>query len=440
MRCSAVGAMLLLGPTVAAFGQRAGVPYQFFTPSRCAMVPGLAEQFADRQGHDPAAFTPASDTLRRTTIDAALACDGVYGGLTSDERQLLDLARVKLAAGADSVAASLQRRYLEHLADAPARERAWALYLITSDNLAARPPRLALARRAVTALDALVSASGPSDSVARAGATRAQILAHQALAQAALRAWDDSAARAESRRAIDLWKQIPDSGRRSLTVPVALAYLLLAEVELRTVGIDSARAVIDSANRFIPPGAPGNWYVATTRTMYAVLGKPAAPVEARFWFNTGGDSTPRPARGRVSIISGVSHYCGMSCRGRYDAMARYQSRFGARGLDLINVTRTFGFYVDTAPVSPEQEARYDSVYFRSELRVPGMLAVAETKYSWLPDGRRADDPTAQEGHYPFATFVIVDKSGLVRYVAFDWDPILEEPLARLIEGLLDEPG
>ncbi len=438
MRYSAVAVLLFLCPSVAALGQRVGIPYQFFTPSRCAMVPDLAEQFAARQERDSAAFTPASDTLRRTTIDAVRSCDGVYRGLTSDERQLLDLARVKLATGADSVAASLQRRYLEHLAAAPARERAWALYLITSDNLAARPPRRGLARRAVAELDSLVSAGDSSNT--RAGAPRAQILAHHSLAQAALRDWDDSTARAESQRAIDLWRQLPDSTGRSLTVSVALAYLLLAEVELRTVGIDSAKAMIDSANRVIPPGAPGNWYVATTRTMYAVLGKPAAPVEARFWFNTGGDSTPRPAPGRVSIISGVSHYCGMSCRGRYEAMARYQSRFGARGLDLINVTRTYGFYVDTAPVSPEQEARYDSIYFRGELRVPGMLAVAETKYSWLPDGRRADDPTAQEGHYPFATFVIVDKSGRVRYVAFDWDPILEEPLARLIQGMLTEPG
>jgi hypothetical protein len=146
----------------------------------------------------------------------------------------------------------------------------------------------------------------------------------------------------------------------------------------------------------------------------------------------------RPARGYVSIISDVTHFCGAACQDRYDAMLRYQHRFNDRGLQLINTTRTYGFFVDTAPVTPDREAQYDSAYFLGEMHVPGMLSVAETKFTWLPDGRRKDDPTAQEQNYPYATFVIVDKQGLVRYAAFSWDPMMEEPLASLIERLLKE--
>jgi hypothetical protein len=49
-----------------------------------------------------------------------------------------------------------------------------------------------------------------------------------------------------------------------------------------------------------------------------------------------------------------------------------------------------------------------------------------------------NERTPQEVNYPLATLVIVDKRGVIRYAALGWDPVLEEPLARLIDRLLSE--
>jgi hypothetical protein len=117
-------------------------------------------------------------------------------------------------------------------------------------------------------------------------------------------------------------------------------------------------------------------------------------------------------------------------------MARLLERFGPAGLELINTTRTFGFFADTAPVTPAEEASRDSAYFLGTIGVPGILAVAQTKVTWLPDGRRRDEPTPRDANYPYASFVVVDKERVVRYVALDWDPVLEEPLAQLLRNLL----
>ena len=74
---------------------------------------------------------------------------------------------------------------------------------------------------------------------------------------------------------------------------------------------------------------------------------------------------------------------------------------------MINLSETWGFYADTAPMPPLEEAQHDSIYFFEHTRLPGMLAVYETKYTWRPDGRRRNQPTPQEVNYNFASVIIV---------------------------------
>ena len=418
---------ILVAPLLAAAPLR-GQNFQSFTPSRCAVAPSFLEPIARREDTVSTPFVPRGDTLRTTTLAALRQCEGVYGSLTTEDRELLNIARVKLALGVDSAAASARQRYLQALASRPVRERAWALYLVIYDDVTARPPRLTSAGRTLEELDRL----------AIADAGKARVLAHHIMSEGWRRQWDDVKAEAEADAVIATWRNLPTARRGSAAFTLALAFLLKSEIRLRTIGIDSAKAVIDTAMKVVPENArQARYYIDITNRMYGALGKPAASVKAGFWFNDSDPAKPeRPARERVTVLSSAFHYCGMSCRERYGAMARLLERFGPAGLELINATRTFGFFADTAPLTPAEEAQRDSAYFLGAIGVPGILAVAETKFTWLSDGRRRDEPTPQDANYPYASFIVVDKNGVVRYVALDWDPILEEPLARLIERLL----
>jgi hypothetical protein len=225
-----------------------------------------------------------------------------------------------------------------------------------------------------------------------------------------------------------------------LSPQASAAFAQKAEIELRASGGDAARAVLDTAQKSIPAEAPASRQVALLMRLYSVVGRKAAPIQPAHWYRVSDTGSVRPHPGKVYIISEASHACGGQCRPRYQSLTRFVERFGQRGLEIINTTRTLGFIRDTASIEPIDEARYDSTFFLDQRKIPGSLAVFETKYHWLPDGRRVNERTPQEQNYSGATITIVDMTGTIRYVALGWDPIMEEPIARLIEKLLSQPN
>jgi hypothetical protein len=407
--------------------QDATRPFHGFTPGACYWVPRMIEQLARREQPDTTAYNPAKDSTLPLARDSVRYCATTYAAPVPTGR-LLDESRVQLIMGADSAALAATRRYLATLADSSVERRAWALHLIVDDNARARPRRMKAASDAVAELDKL----GPKSA-------RASVLAHMTLAETERDRWDDSAATAEASTAIVRWKTLAPDAALDLAALVGNAFLIKAEIALRNSHPDAARAVIDTAMRMLPSLAmSARRQLDAARRLYANAGKKAPPIAATHWFNAPDASAVRPLPGKVSIITEALHYCGGSCRPRYRALARFTDRFRERGLEVINFTKTVGFYRDTAPVTAADEAKYDSTYFFVTRPIPGSLAVYETKYRWLPDGRRVNEPTPQEQNYPLASLIIVDRRGIIRYVALGWDPSLEEPLAKLIERLLSE--
>src|SRR5699024_1169050 len=142
--------------------------------------------------------------------------------------------------------------------------------------------------------------------------------------------------------------------------------------------------------------------VERARKMYTTMDKPAAPLKARFWYNTGAaeqepqlgleqisvaaGATPstRPTAGKVSLAFAIHRPCVNGCARLLAGVRRLKSHFGDQ-IEVTFLTNTFGFYVDTAPATPEAEARYDSLYFVHDVEVPGAIAITETKYSWKAD-------------------------------------------------------
>lgn len=405
-------------------------PFEGYTAGGCAIAPRWVDQLATRDIHDETVYVPAKDTTSRLAADSVRVCTRAFGGSTSDEWQLLNLGRVQLILGADAEARSLAQRYLRGVGTSSAEKRAWALYLIASDNAEAKPARFDAAREALTELDALGTR-----------AAKARVLAHFAVAGAAQRHFDDKQVLSEANATITAWKLLEPRAGLQAAMALALSYIMKAEIALREIGPAPARAIIDTADKMVPqnarvPRALINLY----KKLYSVLGTQAVPIDAAFWYATGSEAgaSPKPAHGRVAIISNALHSCRAQCRAQYDGLRRYGERF-AGSADIINITHTLGFYADSTPVTPLEEAQYDSAYFLGKQRLPGALAVAETKFDWIPDGRRRNRPTAQDTNYPNASIVVVDKRGMIRYAAVTWSALLEEPLARFIEALIAEP-
>jgi hypothetical protein len=403
-------------------------PFEGFTAGGCVIAPRWVDQLATRDVDDNTAYVPAKDTTSRLAADSVKLCTSAFGGSTSDEWQLLNFGRVQLVLGSDAEAKALAQRYLRAVGTSAAEKRGWALYLIASDNAEAKPARFDAARAALTELDALGNS-----------AAKPRVLAHFAVAEAAQRHFDDKSAASEASAAVTAWKRLPARAGLLTAMHLAFSYIMKAEIALRGVGPVPAQAIIDTADKVVPqnarlPRAMINAY----KKLYLVLGKQGATIDAGFWFGPGSSGRePRPARGRVTIISNALHWCGAGCRPQYEGMRRYGERFAGRA-DIVNITQTLGFFSDSTPVTAPVEARYDSLYFLGKQRLPGVLAVADTKFDWIPDGRRRNRPTAQGTNYPNGTFLVVDKKGVIRYATLRWNPLLEEPIARFIETLIAE--
>jgi hypothetical protein len=372
-------------------------PFAGFNPGRCVMATRIIEGMGRRLTPDTVVYRPSTDTLLTRTADSIALCAAAFGGTTEVSTEMLNLARVQLVTGRDSAAGITTQQHLVHFARRPPAERAWELRLVVIDNLAARPARLARAKEALRTLDRMGTP---------AAAMRLQ--AHNAMAGAALAQYDDPAALAETQAAIAAWKELSEEGRLWHASGLAGAFLVRAQIQALSKGGDAARAVIDTARGMIPVRAEmERMAIERAARMYSIVGKPAAPLEAQFWFNVGAEGSDRAHHGRVSLVVAIDRPCTGPCRSLVRTMRRFAQRFHSRGLEITFLTQTFGFYLDTAPASPLEEARYDSSSFLGELDLPGALAVAETKYSWKADGRRINTPTPNQLNYPGATLTIV---------------------------------
>lgn len=416
--------------STAAAQQPARAPFAGFDPGRCVIAARIVDDLVTRGTPDTAVYRPGTDTLATITSDSIRLCQSSFGGTTDAPTERLNLARTQLFLGEDAAAGATQAGHLAAFASRPVPERAWELSLVARDALAGKPARLARADSAIAELDRI----GKVAATVRVGA-------HLQRASAAFSRYDDAKVDAATNAAIAAWKELDEETGLWRAGELASVFLMRAHLAALTKDGEAARAVIDTARGVIPPKAEqARRMIEAAGQMYQVMDKAAAPVAGTFWFNVAASERRRPTKGKASIILEMGRPCTFSCPHMVQAMKRFDRRYRDRGLEITFQTRTFGFYVDTAPASPYEEARWDSTYFVGELALPGAIAIEETEYTWRPDGRRLNSPTLNQSNYPHATIAIVDRRGIVRYVAGNWSPALEARYAKMIEALLAEPA
>lgn len=403
-----------------------------YIPGRCAVAARLIDDVNRHDYRDTVAYHPASDTLFTATVASLRDCEKAYAGRTIESDELLDQARVQLFTAQDEAAIASARKRLETMASRTPEERAWELFLIVTDNLAGKPARMEEARKALAELDALGEL-----------AASIRVLAHYAMASAAIRQFDDESMRAEVDAIVEIWNGLDAESKRWRYFWMLNSLHNLAAAEAAAGRIDLAHEALERLLAQIPANDNRalQMYRAVQRT-YRLIGQRAAPLEARFWYNTGVTGPTRPAPGRVSLILPLQRPCHKvgNCLEMVHAARRIAKEFEGQDLDITFRIRTFGFYADTAPAPPIAEARYDSTYFLGQLGIPGALAVAESRYSFRPDGRRVNEPTTDDLNYLRATVILVDRNGIIRYIAEGWNPVFETRVTEFIRKLLDEPA
>src|SRR5690242_12552322 len=83
-----------------------------FPPGRCVIAGTVMEQSLKRGVPDTAAYTPAEDTLARSTTDSLRLCAKSASAAEPQDWDVLDVARVQRLTGSDSLARAVTARRL----------------------------------------------------------------------------------------------------------------------------------------------------------------------------------------------------------------------------------------------------------------------------------------------------------------------------------------
>ncbi|HEX6535710.1 MAG TPA: hypothetical protein VF041_14025 [Gemmatimonadaceae bacterium] len=161
------------------------------------------------------------------------------------------------------------------------------------------------------------------------------------------------------------------------------------------------------------------------------IGERAPTIKADYWLPAEAASTPRPAPGHASFViflddkdclrfeqdvDAVSDGCGSELA----TLHRFSERFPT--LDITIVSSTHGHFVYAPPMTPAEEAGMIRNWLEP-YHIPRLtVAVTSTPFWNLPspDGRRIENPTANQTSYSFAKQVqpqsaeyLIDQDGIL---------------------------
>jgi hypothetical protein len=365
---------------------------------------------------DTVQYDPLTDSIPTPVRDSVRACAASFVVATVPVDQLIPLAQLELIVDADAQAqAAVDRLLASPDAQAP-KQRAWLLELVVHAFADARPMRLAAAQRYLAQLDAM---GGP--------ATYTRLAAHLHLGQGAWTLGDVEAASTEAAKAIALYGQLDHSMQLNLIDTVEAAYQLRAQTLGILKGKAAALASLDSAGTTLRPIIRNgtvwaqitesrlNFFLNLWRQRYVALGDVAQGVGGDFWFGTA-DDTIFPKRGKVTLLVEFNDL------GMYDTFAvirRLQAKYGSRGLQIVGMASTHGFFRDQLEPKAADEANLLRDWYLNFMHVPVALAVEVNQFGRMPDGRRKNTPALNQRNYGHADVngVLVDKDGTIDMAA-----------------------
>lgn len=226
-------------------------------------------------------------------------------------------------------------------------------------------------------------------------------------------------------------------GVRSFTI--LSAYSNLAEVLGDFGQADSALAMLHQATKDHPEIAASDaeTYLKSGLERYALVGKPAIPLEAGHWLNAPADTKTMDGKGKVTVIEFTAHWC-IPCRNSYPAMTEMADKFGKQGVQFIFVTQFYGYLGARKNLDPAAEFEADREYFVGEhgIHFPIGVADAPMQKQGTPYVFNPNDAGYKVGGIP--QIVIIDRNGTIRRILTGWDTGNAQRLPVLLTALLKE--
>jgi hypothetical protein len=365
--------------------------------------------------------------------DSVRVCASHFSVSDVPPDQLLPLAQLEFLLGDAAQADAAIARLMAQAANASASQRAWLLDLAVNVALTVRPARLDRVRTYLTQLDPLGH-----------DAAYARLSAHQLYAGYAWSMGDAQTALTESDKAIAAFKELSQAQQVNMIDTAAMAYSTNANATSVTAGPQAAMAILDSARAtLIPLAQTGNqwgarkqaqlrYHFTLLQNTYTPVGTVAKPIKADFWYTAPGDTVfPKPDRVMLAVL--VARPRDFSL---FATVRRLHDKYAARGLDIVFMLATEGYFRSQLESQPTDEAAVLNGWYRDYLKLPVALAIEISQFGRLPDGRRKNTPAVNRRNYDHGLpGVLVGKDGKVVMVA-DVSPDAEAILDQQIETAL----
>ena len=400
-------------------GAQAADPYAHYTPGSCAAASSRAEHLSWRTRSDTLRVPYGTRVPQDVAREAARRCAARHDVATVNPRDLVWLAEVLLDAGDTTAAARAVARRLAFEATASAEIRSLTLASIVEAYVQSRPAMAEVARGHLARLDAL------TDSIAVIGRVRG----HLAMLQYYQRALEDSAAAREAEAVIALGRRLSAHDRQEFYWAMFNAYDVLMDQAATRGGAAAAHAVSARARADIGKLRYVEERLVRNDSIFARIGRRAAPVVAARWVGGEGAATARPRPSRPMLLV-FGHD-----RAAMPALRRLAATFGG-SVDIVLSSSLIGHFRGEGPLTPQVELDSLERYLRDELRTPGVVALETSDVARMADGRMPRKPTPTQRSYAADignSVVLVDGNGVIRYVLrYGVDEIRLERLLRLL--------
>ena len=219
-------------------------------------------------------------------------------------------------------------------------------------------------------------------------------------------------------------------------LPMLNAYRSLARAHGDFLHADSALMVLDEAERVIGSAYPfAASSIEGSRTMYKLVGKPATPIDGKWWVNAADGSVVKPGDGKISVVQFTAHWC-VPCKKSYPPMNRLMEKYKGKPVESIMATNLYGYIGTRRGLTPEQEVEADREYYSVEHKLTGIVAINPSVDYRSPEFATTNDARYAVGGIP--EIVIVDRKGVIRATVVGWDRGNEARFAAFIDKLLAE--
>ncbi len=156
-------------------------------------------------------------------------------------------------------------------------------------------------------------------------------------------------------------------------------------------------------------------YFEGLASQYQFYNQPAPPIPAKHWFYAEGMTPEKfPWEGQPTLVAFVYPNCGGQCYPQYSFLRMLHDKFGARGLRILIVARTSGFFRSEAMDVPSQEVELIRKYYLDFLKMPVTLVVDESRFNRLPDGRRVAEDIPWYRAWPNDETILIGRDGKIK--------------------------